>query len=85
MKPILYEANTVDFNNNGLGALTEAMFSQVTEERNGIFELSVVYPMSGKLYDRISEHMLLKVKPNRWTILTCLGYTVYKLTVSHRQ
>ena len=47
LKPILYEANTVDFNNNGLGALTEAMFSQVTEERNGIFELSVVYPMSG--------------------------------------
>lgn len=65
MKPILYEANAVDFNNNGLGALTEAMFSQVTEERNGIFELSVVYPMSGKLYDRISEHMLLKVKPNK--------------------
>ena len=65
MKPILYEANTVDFNNNGLGALTEAMFSQVTEERNGIFELSVVYPMSGRLYDRISEHMLLKVKPNK--------------------
>ena len=65
MKPILYEANTVDFNNNGLGALTEAMFSQVTEERNGIFELSVVYPMSGKLYDKISEHMLLKVKPNK--------------------
>ena len=65
MKPILYEANTVDFNNNGLGALTEAMFSQVTEERNGIFELSVIYPMSGKLYDKISEHMLLKVKPNK--------------------
>ena len=65
MKPILYEANTVDFNSNGLGALTEAMFSQVTEERNGILELSVVYPMSGKLYDRISEHMLLKVKPNK--------------------
>ena len=65
MKPILYEANTVDFNNNGLGALTEAMFSQVTEERNGIFELSVVYPMSGRLYDRIAEHMLLKVKPNK--------------------
>ena len=64
LKPILYEANTVDFNNNGLGALTDAMFSRVTEERNGIFELSVVYPMSGKLYDRISEHMLLKVKPN---------------------
>ena len=65
LKPILYEANTVDFNNNGLGALTEVMFSQVTEERNGIFELSIVYPMSGKLYDRISEHMLLKVKPNK--------------------
>lgn len=65
MKPILYEANTVDFNNNGLGTLTESMFSQVTEERNGIFELSVVYPMSGKLYDKVSEHMLLKVKPNK--------------------
>ena len=65
LKPILYEANAVDFNNNGLGALTEAMFSQVTEERNGILELSVVYPMSGRLYDRIAEHMLLKVKPNK--------------------
>lgn len=64
MKPILYAANEVDFNHNGLGYLSETIFSQVTEERNGELELSVVYPVSGQLYGSISELMLLKVIPN---------------------
>lgn len=48
MIPILYEsAEKVDFTNNGLGRLAEAISCTVTEERNGSYELELEYPPSG--------------------------------------
>ena len=44
MKPILYPASEVEFVNNGLGRLSEATKCLVTEERNGQYELEMVYP-----------------------------------------
>ena len=48
--PILYEQidniGTVP-NNNGLGVLTDCLECMVTEERNGIYELEMKYPISG--------------------------------------
>ena len=47
-KPILYDVNHTDFNNFGLGFL-DAIEAKVREERNGKFELDVVYPRDGRL------------------------------------
>lgn len=54
MTPILFEPNTTDFNNNnGVGLLTDVLSCYVTEELNGLFELSMTYPVHGIHYESI--------------------------------
>lgn len=53
MTPILYEPNTTSFNNNGIGLLTDVLSCYVTEELNGLFELSMTYPVHGIHYESI--------------------------------
>ena len=43
MIPILYAASEIDFTTNGIGLLTDAVSCTVTEERNGAYELTLVY------------------------------------------
>ena len=64
MNPILYESRETDFNHNGLGKMNETLSAIVTEVANGEFELEVVYPLGGRLYKYIQDHMLIKAKPN---------------------
>ena len=64
MNPILYESRETDFNHNGLGKMGETLSAIVTEVANGEFELEVVYPIGGRLYKHIQDHMLIKAKPN---------------------
>ena len=49
----LFESTATEFNTNGIGSLTDAISCYVTEERNGQFELEMVYPISGTKYDQI--------------------------------
>lgn len=53
MIPILFPSNETSFTTNGLGRLADCTRCEVTEERNGVFELEFVYPISGRLYDQI--------------------------------
>jgi len=53
MIPVLYSANTTDFSTFGLGVLTDTIFCEVTEERNGVFECLLKYPVSGQHYGLI--------------------------------
>lgn len=53
MIPILYNADETRFINNGRGRLTDATRCVVTEERNGIFELEIDYPITGEHYEEI--------------------------------
>lgn len=55
MIPILYRDNTVDFNTNGIGRLSDTIECIVTEERNGVFELYLKYPVSGIHYDDLEK------------------------------
>lgn len=64
MIPILYEKSEKNFSYNGIGFLTEAIKCVVTEERNGIFELSLQYPVTGKLYSYIDDGTIVKAKAN---------------------
>lgn len=50
MIPILYAAAETKFTTNGLGRLSDAIRCKVTEERNGAFELEMVYPITGRHY-----------------------------------
>ena len=55
MIPILYSSNETAFASNGLGRLSDAIRCEVTEVRNGIFELELDYPIDGTHYDDIAE------------------------------
>ena len=48
MIPVLYPPNTTDFSSFGLGVLTDIISCEVTEERNGVFECLLKYPVSGQ-------------------------------------
>lgn len=64
MIPILYPSNATDFSTYGLGALTDTISCEVTEERNGVFECLLKYPITGQHYDSISKECIIKAKPN---------------------
>lgn len=63
-RPILYQSAEKDFLTLGLGVLTDAMSCKVTEERNGAFELTMVYPVTGIHYEEIVERCIILAPPN---------------------
>lgn len=60
MIPILYSKTETNFSTNGLGRLSDAVSCIVTEERNGIFELEMVYPMTGVHFADIQVDNFIK-------------------------
>ena len=64
MIPILYSADTTLFVTNGLGSLSDAISCTVTEERNGIYELTMTYPVNGSHYADISERCIIYAIPS---------------------
>jgi len=53
MTPILYASTETSFTSNGIGRLAEARRCEVTEERNGQYELLLEYPTGGKLMNSL--------------------------------
>lgn len=62
--PILYRATEKKFDNNGIGILCDCISCDVTEEANGIFELTMKYPMDGIHFEDISDRSIIKAKPD---------------------
>ena len=63
MNPILYGATEKTFKTQGLGVLSEAISCKVTEERNGSYELEMVYPQSGKRFKELLLSRIIKAVP----------------------
>ena len=66
MIPILYQTVTegtvpTDY---GIGALTDCLSCEVKEERNGGYELTLVYASSGIHAEDIEPNRIIKAKPN---------------------
>ena len=62
--PILYPSSETAFETNGIGRLSDAVACTVTEERNGMFELDLRYPITGIHYSDIALRSLILAKPN---------------------
>lgn len=58
--------NTVPraFDTLGLGALTDCITCEVTEERNGEYELEMEYPITGVHYSEIELRCIVLARPN---------------------
>ena len=64
MIPILYGKDETAFTSNGIGILSDTTFCNVTEERNGIYEITFSYPIKGALFEHIQENCFVKAKAN---------------------
>lgn len=64
MRPILYEQNERVFDTNGMGVLHDAISAEVTEVRNGEFELELKYPVGGEWVKELTKNRYILVKPN---------------------
>ena len=53
MIPILYSKNEKNFTSNGLGRLSESISCKVTEKRNSTYQVTMEYPVQGKLANHI--------------------------------
>lgn len=59
MIPILYKQSETAFADNGICRLVDCVSCEVTEERNGVYELEFVYPITGRDYDQIKEGLIV--------------------------
>lgn len=59
MIPILFESSATTWTTNGLGRLSDAISCTVEEERNGVYELEMRYPMNGAHYDEVDIGSLI--------------------------
>lgn len=75
---LLFEGNETDFASNGLGALQEATYCQVTQERNGVFEAEIQYPVTGLHYKDLANRKLVFVKPDPYS--DAQPFRIYQIT-----
>ncbi|MBQ1573071.1 MAG: phage tail protein [Clostridiales bacterium] len=78
MIPILFEGTDTSFTTNGLGRLADAISCSVVEERNGIYELEMQYPVNGIFYDEITEGRIILAVP--FDGGTSQPFTIYQIT-----
>jgi len=64
MIPVLFESTATSFTSYGVGALSDAISCMVEEHRNGSYELTMQYPITGVHFDDISMRSLILAKPN---------------------
>lgn len=62
MIPILYERDETAFASNGLGRLRDCTRCEVTEERNGIYEVEFDYPTNGQNFDKIQIGRIIAIE-----------------------
>lgn len=78
MTPILFTENSTVFTSNGIGRLSDAISCKVEEERNGIYELEMQYPMSGQHYSDIVIRNIIVAKPSANASLQ--AFRIYKVS-----
>ena len=78
MKPILYPTTETAFDNNGIGALSDAVSCFVEREVNGIYEMTMTYPVDGKRMDGIVDRALILARPSPFD--TPQPFRVYRIT-----
>lgn len=79
MIPILFESTAKTFDNYGIGPLRDTMSCEITEERNGPYELTLKYPINGALYGYIKKERIIVAKPN--DLARNQAFRIYKISI----
>lgn len=64
MIPILFAPSATSFSTNGIGRLSEMISCEVTEERNGVYELTATIGTDSKHYSNIVHSAIIGVIPH---------------------
>ena len=78
MIPILYDADEQNFTSNGLGRLADAISCIVEEERNGIYELTMEYPVGGRHFGQLLLSNIIYCRASQKT--TPQAFRIYQVT-----
>lgn len=78
MIPILFDKTETSFLSNGIGRLSDALSCVVTEERNGQYELKMVYPITGVHYSEITHSRIIFAQPAEGK--NNQAFRIYKIT-----
>lgn len=74
----LFESTDTTYTTNGIGYLVDAISCTVTEERNGAFELSMVYPVTGRRFKELSLRRIIVTKSNPYS--DPQAFRIYEIT-----
>lgn len=77
---VLYDASETEFTSNGIGSLNEAISCIVTEEINGIFELKMEYPISGRHFKDLKYRNIILAKPDK--VRRSQPFRIYQISSS---
>lgn len=77
MIPVLYPPDSTTFTNMGYGPLFDTISCVVTEERNGMYELEMQYPVNGVNYGQIQERSIIMAIPSPYR--TRQPFRVYEI------
>lgn len=78
MYPILFDGSETKFESYGLGVLSDCIRCEVTEERNGMYELEMEYPVSGIHFEDIAHSRIVYAKPSQNA--NNQAFRIYKIT-----
>ncbi len=78
MKPILYSYSEQSFHSNGLGILNDAISCVVTQERNGMYELEMEYPIGGIHYEDLTLLYIIVARPDQ--VALPQPFRIYEIT-----
>ena len=78
MIPILFHPAATDFSTRGLGPLSDCISCTVTEQRNGIYELEMQYPLTGLHYEDIADRSIILAIPSPYR--AAQPFRVYQIT-----
>lgn len=78
MIPVLYNANETNFSSFGICKIADTISCLVTEERNGVFELVLKYPINGSKYSEIEKDRIIKAKSNDTSDLQ--AFRIYRIS-----
>ena len=78
MIPRLYEHNETSFTTFGIGSLKDATSCEVTEQKNGTYELVLKYPLKGSLFSEIQKERIIYAQVNDSKSLQ--AFRIYRIT-----
>lgn len=62
MMPVLYRPSETEFTSNGIGVLADAVSCMVKQELNGLYELTMQYPITGVHFSEIVYRAIVLAK-----------------------